>query len=397
MWRTGHTGLGVEPGGGYADTAERRGWADRPEARDRAGPGLGIGWRSSRLRARRAGSPGTCGGCNAHPALGRDPSGAGWRPPSTSPRGAGPTCCSRCRSRSPSWRWPGTGSTPQGWPPRCRSFAALAQVQDKVSAFRTLALWLGCRSRPRWWRPPRPRSRRPAWNRPGRGRTGWPLFVKMPIGTASAGVRRAWAGQASCGRSLRTTSGSGRGPEGVLVQQPVTGPLAMVQAAFARGELVAFDARRAGPRGRSQWGQPGASGWGRRRRGSTGPGRARRWVGTARCPRGMRATAWTACGSSISTLGSSSRSTPWPAAPTWPGRWSRWPGPRPGQARSSRSRPRARGADDQPLFAARRGPQGGRRDAARELVQAAPHRGETGRPGGATTGRGDPRLRRPSR
>jgi hypothetical protein len=97
-------------------------------------------------------------------------------------------------------------------------FAALAQVQDKVSAFRTLAR-VGV---------PQPPALVAAgaaeleaagaklagraeaglglgWEGldwPGRGRlggaglagartAGWPLFVKMPIGTASAGVRRA--------------------------------------------------------------------------------------------------------------------------------------------------------------------------------------------------------------
>ena len=82
-------------------------------------------------------------------------------------------------------------------------FAALAQVQDKVSAFRTLAR-AGV---------PQPaavvaasvaeieaagaelaRQGRPGQvgaGSAGAGQAGWPLFVKMPIGTASAGVRRA--------------------------------------------------------------------------------------------------------------------------------------------------------------------------------------------------------------
>src|SRR5690242_18861175 len=79
-------------------------------------------------------------------------------------------------------------------------FAALAQVQDKVSAFRTLAQ-AGV---------PQPAAAVAASvaeieaaaaelvgagqagaASAGAGQAGWPLFVKMPIGTASAGVRRA--------------------------------------------------------------------------------------------------------------------------------------------------------------------------------------------------------------
>jgi biotin carboxylase len=125
-------------------------------------------------------------------------------------------------------------------------FAALAQVQDKVSAFRTLAR-AGV---------PQPTAAvatsvaeieaagtelaRAA--RAGAGQAGWPLFVKIPIGTASAGVRRA----GSPDELRRVAEDYERlgalGPDGVLVQAPVAGPLAMVQAVFARGELVAFHA-----------------------------------------------------------------------------------------------------------------------------------------------------------
>ena len=126
------------------------------------------------------------------------------------------------------------------------SFAALAQVQDKVSAFRTLA-------RVGVPQPPAVVAATAAEveaagaglagaGPAGAGPAGWPLFVKMPIGTASAGVRRA----GSPGELRQVAADYERlgafGPEGVLVQQPVTGPLAMVQAVFARGELVAFHA-----------------------------------------------------------------------------------------------------------------------------------------------------------
>jgi hypothetical protein len=125
-------------------------------------------------------------------------------------------------------------------------FAALAQVQDKVSAHRTLA-------RAGVPQPPAAVAASVAEieaagaelagaGQDGVGQAGWPLFVKMPIGTASAGVRRAGSPD-----ELRRVAedyerlGALR-PDGVLVQAPVAGPLAMVQAVFARGELVAFHA-----------------------------------------------------------------------------------------------------------------------------------------------------------
>jgi hypothetical protein len=126
------------------------------------------------------------------------------------------------------------------------SFAALAQVQDKVSAFRTLA-------RAGVPQPPAAvaasvteivaaGAELAGAGQAGAGQAGWPLFVKMPIGTASAGVRRAGSPD-----ELRQVAEDyerlgALGPDGVLVQAPVAGPLAMVQAVFARGELVAFHA-----------------------------------------------------------------------------------------------------------------------------------------------------------
>jgi glutathione synthase/RimK-type ligase-like ATP-grasp enzyme len=115
-------------------------------------------------------------------------------------------------------------------------FAALAEVQDKVSAFRTLA-------RVGVPQPPAVVAATAAEvEAAGTRLAEWPLFVKMPIGTASAGVRRA----GSPGELRQVAADYERlgafGPEGVLVQQPVAGPLAMIQAVFARGELVAFHA-----------------------------------------------------------------------------------------------------------------------------------------------------------
>ena len=121
------------------------------------------------------------------------------------------------------------------------SFAALAQVQDKVSAFRTLAR-AGVPQPPAVVAATVAEVEAAGTELAGAGLAGWPLFVKMPIGTASAGVRRTGAPN-----ELRQVAADyerlgALGPEGLLVQQPVTGPLAMVQAVFARGELVAFHA-----------------------------------------------------------------------------------------------------------------------------------------------------------
>ena len=79
-------------------------------------------------------------------------------------------------------------------------------------------------------------------NWPEPGQAGWPLFVKMPIGTASAGVRRAGSPEELRRLAADYERLGAFGPEGVLVQQPAAGPLAMVQAVFAHGELVAFHA-----------------------------------------------------------------------------------------------------------------------------------------------------------
>jgi len=98
-------------------------------------------------------------------------------------------------------------------------FAALASVQDKVSAFRTMGR-LGM---------PRPES--------AVGPEGWtrfPAFVKEPIGTASAGVRRV-----ASPKELDKATVAGRP---VLVEAAVDGPLAMCQSVFDHGSLVAFHA-----------------------------------------------------------------------------------------------------------------------------------------------------------
>ncbi len=106
-------------------------------------------------------------------------------------------------------------------------FAALRQVQDKVSAYRTLDL-LGL---------PQPPASVVASPDDLAGVGPLPVFVKTPIGTASAGVRRIASERDLC----RYAAGlDWRQP--VLVQQQARGPLIMVQSVFARGELVAFHA-----------------------------------------------------------------------------------------------------------------------------------------------------------
>jgi hypothetical protein len=99
------------------------------------------------------------------------------------------------------------------------AFGALAAVQDKASAFRTLA-GLGI---------PQPTG--------AVGPRGWdrfPAFVKEPIGTASGGVRRV--------ESAADLTGAEADSADLVVQAAVEGPLAMCQAVFDRGSMVAFHA-----------------------------------------------------------------------------------------------------------------------------------------------------------
>ena len=106
-------------------------------------------------------------------------------------------------------------------------FAALRQVQDKVTAFRTLAR-LGL---------PQPRACVVTSLDALESIDELPVFVKTPVGTASAGVR-----QVTTRAELRQHAAHLDLRDGVLVQQPATGPLIMVQSVFASGELVAFHA-----------------------------------------------------------------------------------------------------------------------------------------------------------
>jgi biotin carboxylase len=109
-------------------------------------------------------------------------------------------------------------------------FTALAAVQDKLSARATLTR-LGL---------PQPPSVVITSAAELASAGPLPLFVKTPVGTASAGVCRVTtAGQLRrLGDRYQNDGVFEAG--GVLAQQPVSGPLAMVQSVFARGELIAF-------------------------------------------------------------------------------------------------------------------------------------------------------------
>ena len=267
-------------------------------------------------------------------------------------------------------------------------FAALARVQDKVSAFRTLAR-AGVPQPPAVVAATAAEVEAAGAELPAApGLAGWPLFVKMPIGTASAGVRRAGSPDELRQIAADYERLGAFGAEGVLVQQPVTGPLAMVQAVFARGELVAFHA--------CQRVREGAAGGSSHKLGldlpearehMAGLGAALGWHGALSAdviigPDGPRfidinprlvepvnalASGVDLAGALVEVARSGSSRVPQPAA--------------------------APGARTHQLLLAVLGAahQGGRRDVARELVQAVLHRGEyRGSREELTPWRGDP-------
>ena len=112
------------------------------------------------------------------------------------------------------------------------SFASLVRVQDKVSAHFTLHE-IGL---------PQPEA---AVIQSAAGLARWsdfPVFVKIPIGTATSGVRKI---SRSCDMADAAADWDAAGlfaDGGVLVQTPAEGPLVMVQAVFADGEMVASHA-----------------------------------------------------------------------------------------------------------------------------------------------------------
>lgn len=107
-------------------------------------------------------------------------------------------------------------------------FASLRRVQDKIAAWRTLqAIGL-----------PQPTSIVVQRKEDLDGIAQFPVFVKRPISTASAGVRRA----ATRDELFAAAAALGLGAEELLVQTPASGPLAMVQALADHGRLVAHHA-----------------------------------------------------------------------------------------------------------------------------------------------------------
>ncbi|MGC2774509.1 MAG: ATP-grasp domain-containing protein [Bradyrhizobium sp.] len=107
-------------------------------------------------------------------------------------------------------------------------FESLARVQDKISAFRTLEA-IGA---------PQPPTFLIATPDDLRDITTYPIFLKRPISTASAGVRRARNAD-----ELEVAAHElGLGRSELIAQVQASGPLAMVQAVADRGRLVAHHA-----------------------------------------------------------------------------------------------------------------------------------------------------------
>jgi biotin carboxylase len=112
------------------------------------------------------------------------------------------------------------------------SFDALRRVQDKLAAFATL-MELGV---------PQPHgtvARTPA---DLLAVDDLPVFVKVPIGTATSGIRRAAAPSDLRAIAAELERADAFSDGGVLVQRAVDGPLAMVQAVFSDGRLLASHA-----------------------------------------------------------------------------------------------------------------------------------------------------------
>jgi biotin carboxylase len=122
------------------------------------------------------------------------------------------------------------------------SFEAVRAVQDKVSASATLGA-LGI---------PQPPI---AFATSAAALSEWPslpVYVKVPIGTATRGVRRIGSAGALRSAAAEIEAAGVFAAGGVVVQQPAVGPLVMAQSVFAHGELVAAHANlrvREGARG----------------------------------------------------------------------------------------------------------------------------------------------------
>jgi biotin carboxylase len=109
-------------------------------------------------------------------------------------------------------------------------FAALVQVQDKVSALRTLER-VGVTQ---------PRTVVVDDAATAAGWTSFPAFVKAPVGTGSTGVRRATDRRELTAAVEEFLAAGALEDGGVLVQEAVVGVFVMAQCVFDAGSLVAF-------------------------------------------------------------------------------------------------------------------------------------------------------------
>jgi len=119
-----------------------------------------------------------------------------------------------------------------GVPTAVPSFEALARVQDKLAARATLAE-LGL---------PQPHATGAANAAELAAWGHLPVFVKTPIGTATSGVRYVADPAELVAVGSAWDAGGLFADGGVLIQSPVAGPLVMIQAVFADGQLVASHA-----------------------------------------------------------------------------------------------------------------------------------------------------------
>ncbi len=108
-------------------------------------------------------------------------------------------------------------------------FTALARVQDKISANETLTA-TGL---------PQPEGTVLATPEEVTSWDRFPVFMKLPVATASTGVRRVTGRQQLSAFTAAAHAAGAFGDGGVLAQLPAEGPLVMAQAVFATGDLVA--------------------------------------------------------------------------------------------------------------------------------------------------------------
>ena len=111
-------------------------------------------------------------------------------------------------------------------------FEAVRAVQDKVSAWATLGA-LGL---------PQPPTALVGSADDLRAWPSLPVFVKVPIGTATTGVRRVGSAAALRSAAAELEAAGAFAGGGVVAQDPAAGPLVMAQSVFARGEMVAAHA-----------------------------------------------------------------------------------------------------------------------------------------------------------